>query len=303
MFSEPSNFRPSTPPATQATYSLPQNQDSTPTPTPILLNLIGSHPLWGHHLWNASPILSDYLNEYSDSLVKDRNILELGAAAGLPSIVASILGASNVIATDYPDAELVDNLVKNLEQNLDGKENESPKGKGKSKAMGYIWGKEVSPLLDQLESNQIDQKVKFDLLLLSDLVFNHQAHEALLKTCDECLPSASSSSETSAPNPTEEQQSEAPQEFSIPSSTPCALVFFTHHRPHLAHKDMAFFELAREKGWKTEEVGRWKMPVSWTEKFGITYGLKVGFELKEEMGKRRTRKIDDWTGRLLSREL
>jgi nicotinamide N-methyltransferase len=31
-------------------------------------------------------------------------------------------------------------------------------------------------------------------------------------------------------------------------------VFYTHHRPHLAARDLAFFERARARGWACEEV-------------------------------------------------
>ena len=31
-------------------------------------------------------------------------------------------------------------------------------------------------------------------------------------------------------------------------------MFYTHHRPHLAHKDLEFFTAARAGGWKCEEV-------------------------------------------------
>lgn len=43
---------------------------------------------------------------------------------------------------------------------------------------------------------------------------------------------------------------------------PCVLVFYTHHRPHLAHRDMGFFEKAKEDGWLCEEILTEKFPVS-----------------------------------------
>jgi EEF1A N-terminal glycine/lysine methyltransferase len=85
-------------------------------------------------------------------------------------------------------------------------------------------------------------------LILSDLVFNHSQvgirvvwylgiddiqHNALLKTCDETL-------------------ERGPRKGT--SWTPCALVFFTHHRPWLAEKDLDFFTKARESGWECEQV-------------------------------------------------
>lgn len=228
MFEEPEDFRPKTPPPTVTHYEFPG------TSSKVTLNLVGSHPLWGHLAWNASFILSDFLCAHALTLTKGKRVLELGAAAGLPSIVCNWASASHVVATDYPDKDLIDNLTKNIVQNC--QDDTSPlRGPGKSFVEGYIWGRDPSPLLSHLE---VDGKPgKFDLILLSDLVFNHQAHPALLETCESCIADA----------PTGEGE----------MSTPCVLVFFTHHRPHLAYKDMQFFDMAEVKGWKFEKLGEW----------------------------------------------
>lgn len=42
-------------------------------------------------------------------------MLELGAGAGLPSLVCAINGASQVVVTDYPDADLIENLRYNID--------------------------------------------------------------------------------------------------------------------------------------------------------------------------------------------
>lgn len=42
-------------------------------------------------------------------------MLELGAGAGLPSLVCALNGASQVVVTDYPDAELIENLQYNID--------------------------------------------------------------------------------------------------------------------------------------------------------------------------------------------
>ena len=39
------------------------------------------------------------------------------------------------------------------------------------------------------------------------------------------------------------------------------LVFYTHHRPHLAQRDMEFFDMAQERGWKCEKVLTERFPV------------------------------------------
>lgn len=41
----------------------------------------------------------------------------------------------------------------------------------------------------------------------------------------------------------------------------CVLVFYTHHRPHLAHRDMEFFEMAGEMRWECEKVLTERFPV------------------------------------------
>ena len=44
-------------------------------------------------------------------------------------------------------------------------------------------------------------------------------------------------------------------------AVPAVLVFYTHHRPHLAHRDMEFFIKARQRGWQCEEIITRKYPV------------------------------------------
>lgn len=56
-------------------------------------------------------------------------------------------------------------------------------------------------------------------------VFNHSQHAALLDTC----------------NATAHERSEL-------------LIFYTHHRPHLAEADVAFFDMARTRGWESETI-------------------------------------------------
>ncbi|KAL0247185.1 hypothetical protein I308_104220 [Cryptococcus tetragattii IND107] len=197
----------------------------------LILRLVGSHPLWGHHLWNTARTLSTYLLK-TPQITQSRHVLELGAGAGLPSIVCALAGSSKVVVTDYSDEGLLDNLRFNVDVNLEGEEKE------RIDVDGHVWGQSVDPLLDHLPKGQ-----KYDLLILSDLVFNHSQHDALIKTVEATL----ASSPTQLYDP------------SCPSATltePSILVFFTHHRPHLAHADMAFFPRLAESGngWAYEKV-------------------------------------------------
>lgn len=69
----------------------------------------------GHLLWNAGRTISDYLEGNASALLSGRNVLELGAGAGLPGIVSAINGASTVVVTDYPDPDLIENIAYNIE--------------------------------------------------------------------------------------------------------------------------------------------------------------------------------------------
>ncbi|UOH82937.1 hypothetical protein LQV05_005650 [Cryptococcus neoformans] len=159
-------------------------------------------------------------------------ILRLVGSAGLPSIVCALAGSSKVVVTDYSDEGLLDNLRFNVDVNLEEEERE------RIAVDGHVWGQSVDLLLDHLPKGQ-----KYDLLILSDLVFNHSQHDALIKTVEATLTSSST-------------QSYDPSNPSAPLTEPSILVFFTHHRPHLAHADMAFFPRLAESGngWAYEKV-------------------------------------------------
>ena len=106
LFAEPADYYPPPPQPTIATHTLLSGQV-------LNLHLVGHNPLWGHHLWNAGRVIATYL-EKNPSLVTNKTVLELGAGAGLPSLVCAVLGARKVVVSDYPDAELVQNLKRNI---------------------------------------------------------------------------------------------------------------------------------------------------------------------------------------------
>jgi nicotinamide N-methyltransferase len=195
----------------------------------IDIRLVGTHPLWGHYLWNAARSFATYLDN-NTHLYMDSCVLELGAGGGLPGIVALKNGARKVVLTDYPDACLLENLEFNVAMNT------SPAIAALANVLGYIWGRSVEPLLESLAAPQTKTSVGFDLIIMSDLIFNHSQHDALLKTCEETLAHIPSSQ--SAPV----------------QRVPALLVFYTHHRPHLAHRDLEFFTKASERGWICDEI-------------------------------------------------
>ncbi|KAJ1671040.1 Protein N-terminal and lysine N-methyltransferase efm7, partial [Spiromyces aspiralis] len=197
----------------------------------IKMRLVGSNPLWGHYLWNAAKRLANYLDEHTE-LIKNKNVVELGAAAGLPSL----------ISTDYPDRELIENLGFNFRKNVPEMVNN-----GQALVKGYIWGNSTEGLMEIIEPDQ-----EYDLILLSDLIFNHSQHHALLKSCRELLGASASNN---LPRQQKPQRASSSPLISKKSNGQ-VLVFFTHHRPWLADRDMKFFELAEspEYGFRVEKV-------------------------------------------------
>lgn len=212
LFEEPPDFYQPEKEATFATHSLLSGKD-------LQVRLVGHNPLWGHLLWNAGRTLSTYLEERADGLIKGKTVLELGAGSGLPSLVCAINGAKQVVVTDYPDADLVENLRYNVSHctllpntlNID--------------VEGHLWGASTEKLAAHLPEGR--NPSGFDILILADLLFNHSEHSKLVKTVHETLNRTSSSR---------------------------ALVFFTPYRPWLLEKDLAFFDVARENGFTVAKI-------------------------------------------------
>lgn len=133
-----------------------------------LLNV--HHSLWGDKLWEAGKIMSKIIIKKQYGVdVTGKDVIEFGSGAGLCSISAAISGAKHVVATDYPDQNLIDNLRFNCSKysNID--------------VVGHQWGKDIQPVL---EANKNE---KFDVAILADLIFNHACHKQLLESLTQLL--------------------------------------------------------------------------------------------------------------------
>ncbi|OCK77194.1 hypothetical protein K432DRAFT_407540 [Lepidopterella palustris CBS 459.81] len=212
IFEEPADFYQPEKNATYATHSLISGEE-------LQVRLVGHSPLWGHLLWNAGRTLSTYLEEHAGSLIKDKTVLELGAGSGLPSLVCAINGAAQVVVTDYPDAELVENLQYNISHCS------LLPSDGNIEVEGYLWGAPIEKLAVHL--SKANSFKGFDVVILADLLFNHSEHGKLVKTVQETM-----------------KQSPASK----------SLVFFTPYRPWLLQKDLAFFDLARGGGFNVNKI-------------------------------------------------
>jgi nicotinamide N-methyltransferase len=120
-----------------------------------------------------------------------------------------------MVVTDYPDAPLIDNLRINIAA--------LPSAPGNIVAEPYLWGNPLPEILAHLPP----PADSFDLVILSDLLFNHSEHAKLLKTVLLTL----------------KKNAEAR-----------ALVFFSPHRPWLLEKDLEFLKIAEEARLKVEKT-------------------------------------------------
>lgn len=221
IFQEPEDFRPKLPDPTFETYQRGAQYVKDNEPSEIVVRLVGKSPLWGHLLWNAGLVTTDYIDEHREKYITGKTVLELGAAAALPALNAA-LSARNVVITDYPDLD----LLENIQYNVDALKKTTPKDLSVS-TVGYIWGNEVSEVLNAPNQNG----EQFDFIIMSDLIFNHSEHEKLINCCKELL-----------------------------ADDGTIFVVFTHHRPKLAHKDLHFFERAEESGvFKCQKIIEKKM--------------------------------------------
>ncbi|CAE6399163.1 unnamed protein product [Rhizoctonia solani] len=270
VFEEPP--RPPTPPPTLTTYHRQATRlksDASEWST-LDLQLVGHHVLWAQHLWNAAIILADFLDLNSLELCRDKAVLELGAGGALPSLVAALCGAHQVVITDYPDAPLLDNITRNIDHNIPSHIHPNVK------AQGYVWGTNPEKLFqcldrtnsagDSLVDARTVEKNAFDVIILSDLIFNHSQARRGGAGRNEigrwgCILWSSLTGNSIITIIDPKKLSHEP-ERAMDISTPCVLVFFSHHRPQYISRDLDFFTRAKERGWICEQVVQTKMKVS-----------------------------------------
>ncbi|KAK7203692.1 putative nicotinamide N-methyltransferase [Myxozyma melibiosi] len=219
LFEEPEDYYKKPEPPSFDTYERKPEFVTDGQPSKINLRLVGKSPLWGHLLWNASKVTANYLDKHASALLTNKTVLELGAGAALPSFIAGIHNASRVVITDYPEVELIQNIEYNV-AHVDGIDKDT------FTVAGYVWGNDETPLKEYLGQDKASDG--FDLVILSDVVFNHSEHAKLLKTCWNTL-------------------SRSNKDAKI-------FVVFTPHRARLVHRDFQFFTDAEAMGFKVEKL-------------------------------------------------
>ena len=163
-------------------YAWPESTDAddqenflhNPSKKDIKLTLANSETdLMAHHVWEAAIQMSNLIVHGKIS-VKDKYVIEMGAGAALPAIVSALAGAKLVLATDYDSKPIVENMYKNVSENLDGNSN--------IKCLGVTWG--VTPREKILQASNNNA---FDCILLADTLWLGDQHVALLDTLNEVL--------------------------------------------------------------------------------------------------------------------
>jgi nicotinamide N-methyltransferase len=176
--------------------------------------------LEGNLLWNAGRTSAEYLEENATQIIQGKDVLELGAAAGVPSIVSAIKGARTVVMTDYSDPDLVQNMKENAASAASLIPCDSH-----LHVSGYKWGAPTDELLSYLPARS--QQQGFDVLIMADVVYSHREHGNLISTMQRTLKK---------------------------STEAMALVIFTPYQPWLLPKTEKFFPLAEESGFRVKKL-------------------------------------------------
>lgn len=145
----------------------------TPDPQPSKWDLHASS------IWVAAIYLADHLEDLELHRFRDQGIirvLELGAGAGLPSIlIASVYQNVRVTVSDYPDEHLIRTLSENILRN-----NVS----GIARAVPYDWGTDISALVDAHECQEIpgNDEILFDVIVAADTLWNPALHKQFIQS-------------------------------------------------------------------------------------------------------------------------
>lgn len=140
--------------------------------------------LMSHYIWNSSLVMAKQI-ENNIINVKGKRVLELGAGAGLPSLVSCLNNAKEVVVSDYPD----DIIIKNLEFNR--KKNIPESHINNLTVVGHAWGKDI----EQLKPTGKEFE-PFDIILCSDTLWMPDQHINLLQTLSKCLSRCKKDNET-----------------------------------------------------------------------------------------------------------
>ncbi|KAL7280422.1 hypothetical protein ACG7TL_005350 [Trametes sanguinea] len=160
------------------TYSSPLLSDMITLTTPD--TQAANWSLHATSIWRSSIYIADHLAD----LALDRHIgrarsqdrpltlLELGAGAGLPSIVIAKMYKDVLVTTsDYPDESLISTLSENVRRN---------EVSDRCRVVPYNWGSDATQLFPQTSGG-------FDIVLAADTLWNLDLHAIFVDTLQRTL--------------------------------------------------------------------------------------------------------------------
>lgn len=95
--------------------------------------------LFAHFVWNSALLAADLITSCKFD-VRGETVLELGAGAGLPGIVAALEGAQFTVLSDYESPTILANLKRNVDENI------PLTLRNRVAVEGHIWGETVGSI-------------------------------------------------------------------------------------------------------------------------------------------------------------
>ena len=128
--------------------------------------------LYASYIWVSSIYIADHLEElcldqhHASGFGDAIHVLELGAGAGLPSIlIAKTYPSVQVTVSDYPDVGLIKSLSENVRRNNVA---------DRCRAVPYAWGTSIAPLIEEYGHP--------DVIIAADTLWNPDLHVLFIES-------------------------------------------------------------------------------------------------------------------------
>ena len=219
------------------------------------------HSLWGEYIYNAARVLSDLidggggLDGHATSIaVEGKSVIELGAGAGLPSVVSALCGAVSVCITDYGrdgDRGLVEAIDRNISDLQEQQLSLPCVVNHRLTGHPYVWGEDCRRLLEANGGH------KYDIVILADCIFNRSVHRQLVESMAMLMEEVNG----------------------------VCYCSFSHHDPQKTELDLRFLEICREQGYATilqHKEQRQSYPFAENDGLDDARGWVYVYEIKRE---------------------